>query len=203
MIKSRSIAKIREFCCEPLENIENYHEAMAAPEKWCCHHRWGISPVGVFSKEYLISIGLYYNRPACELVFMRESEHQSMHNKHRRGDTREKLAEAARKFFTGRKHSEETRRKISESKLGDKNPMYGKPGTNLGKKFTDEHRANMSKARDSVKQKIIASKDGVDFAVYESQMAASRALGISQGNIGMAVRGKIKQTHGYQFRRAS
>jgi len=39
----------------------------------------------------------------------------------------------------------DVRLKISKSKIGNKNPMYGKPGTNLGKKFSDKHIKNISK----------------------------------------------------------
>ncbi len=43
--------------------------------------------------------------------------------------------------------SDETREKIRLSKLGDKNPMYGKTSSMKGKKFPDEVRHNMSKAK--------------------------------------------------------
>ena len=42
-----------------------------------------------------------------------------------------------------KKISDETRTAISESKKGEKNPRYGKPGINLGKTFTDQHKENL------------------------------------------------------------
>ena len=44
------------------------------------------------------------------------------------------------------KHSEETKKIISEGKKGKKNPMYGKPSWNKGKKLTQEHVENLSKS---------------------------------------------------------
>ena len=73
-------------------------------------------------------------------------------------ETRRKLSEAAK----GKKHSEETKKKMSESHKnisdetrkkmslatsGKNNPMYGKPGTNLGKKFSEEHKKRISEAK--------------------------------------------------------
>lgn len=54
----------------------------------------------------------------------------------------------------GKHHSEETKRKMSESKSGKNNPMYGKPGTMLGKQhpskgqpLSEEHKRKLSEAR--------------------------------------------------------
>lgn len=48
--------------------------------------------------------------------------------------------ENSSKAHKGKKITEETRRKMSESKRGEKHPMYGK-------KLTEEHRRKLSKAR--------------------------------------------------------
>lgn len=42
--------------------------------------------------------------------------------------------------------TEEEKRSRSERVKGEKNPMYGKPGTWLGKHFTEEHKKNLSKS---------------------------------------------------------
>lgn len=54
----------------------------------------------------------------------------------------------------GTKHSKEMRKKVSESKMGEKNPMYGKPlslehrrkigEANKGKKISEEHKYKIS-----------------------------------------------------------
>lgn len=50
-------------------------------------------------------------------------------------------------IFLGRKHTEKTKKKLSEQKIGVKNPMYGKTGSkhhNFQKKFSEESRRKMS-----------------------------------------------------------
>ena len=44
----------------------------------------------------------------------------------------------------GKEMSEETKKKISESKTGSKNPQFGKPGPNLGKKMSEGSKQKMS-----------------------------------------------------------
>ena len=46
--------------------------------------------------------------------------------------------------FSGTKHSEETKQKMSEAKKGKKHPMYGK-------KFSEEHKLKMSEAHKGIK----------------------------------------------------
>ena len=110
------------------------------------HHRREIQPDGTrVSVQELKDNGLYYGRPASELIFMRGPEHSYLHNK-------------------GRTFSEESRRKMSEAKRGDNNPNFGKhlseehrqkiaeahKGENnpfFGKHHTEESRKKMSKTR--------------------------------------------------------
>ena len=47
---------------------------------------------------------------------------------------------------SGYRHTEKAKHKIGLASAGEGNPMFGKPGTNLGKKFDENHRANISKA---------------------------------------------------------
>ena len=70
-----------KFCSEPLELVENYQQAKADNfAGWCIHHRLEIQPDGTrVSMQELKSKGLYYNRPAEELVFMRKREHHALH----------------------------------------------------------------------------------------------------------------------------
>lgn len=86
-----------KYCSEPLENIENYEQADADKEHlWHCHHRLEVQGQFRNSKELLKRCGMYWHRPASELIFLREDVHISLHNK-------------------GKHLSEEHRRKISES----------------------------------------------------------------------------------------
>lgn len=77
-----------ERYCKDYENIENYDKALADNFKgWDCHHRlqtWTSDgerrPVDITAAE-LIALGMYYNRPADELIFLTESEHNNLHKK--------------------------------------------------------------------------------------------------------------------------
>lgn len=51
----------------------------------------------------------------------------------------------------GRKHTEESKLKMSLAKRGNNNPAYGKPGTMRGKKMTDETKEKMRKSRSKYK----------------------------------------------------
>lgn len=76
---------VKLFCCEDASNIENYDKAIADKENiWHCHHRLELTITGGVvdcSVQDLIGWGLYYNRPASELIFLTHSEHKGLHNK--------------------------------------------------------------------------------------------------------------------------
>lgn len=137
--------------CKDYQNIENYEKALADNFKgWCCHHRlqtWtseGERRAVDITVEELQALGMYYHRPASELIFLTESEHSSLHQKgkkhflgkHHSEESKKKNAEAHK----GKKMSEEFCRKDSESHKGEKNPFYGKH-------HTEETRKKMREAR--------------------------------------------------------
>ena len=104
--------KFEKYCKEP-EKIENYDKAKADNFLgWCCHHRKGAD----IPREKLIALGMYYNRPASELIFLKRSGHQSLHQKGKKcsKETKKKLSETHK----GKLFSEEHKNKISESKKG-------------------------------------------------------------------------------------
>ena len=120
-----------EYFCKDYENIENYDKAKAVNFKgWDCHHRLETHNsdgerrlVDITVKE-LKALGMYYNRPASELIFIKHSEHTSLRKVSE--ETKKKLSRANK----GKKISEETRKKISEGnkgkQAGENNPFYGK-----------------------------------------------------------------------------
>lgn len=73
MFSSRQ-AKV--YCCEDVQRIEGYIEASQSKENYDIHHRF--EEMGLSSRD-LINLGMYYNRPACELLFMLRTEHTKMH----------------------------------------------------------------------------------------------------------------------------
>ena len=124
-----------ERFCKDYENIENYEKAKADNfVGWDCHHRKGAD----IPREKLIALGMYLDRPAEELIFLTRSEHMMLHQK-------------------GKKCSKETKKKMSEAKKCEKNPMYGKHLSEehknkvaeamKGHPISEESRKKMSKSR--------------------------------------------------------
>ena len=112
---------IKKFCKDDISLIENYDKAIAdTTQVWQCHHRRET----IYSAKELIDIGEYYNRPACELIFLTKSEHMKLHHlgkptwikgKHLSEETRKKMSEAKK----GKHLSEEHKRKLSEAHKGN------------------------------------------------------------------------------------
>ena len=72
----------KKYCCEDPSLIENYDKAIAdTTQRWEIHHRVEILPCGRFSRDDLKKFGLYYKRPASELIFLTSSAHQQLHLK--------------------------------------------------------------------------------------------------------------------------
>lgn len=74
------------------------------------------------------------------LQLMKKDEHTSLHNK---GENNP---------FFGKKHSEETKRKMSELKKGEKHPFFGKKGENhpsYGKNLSEKTKRRMSFSRNT------------------------------------------------------
>lgn len=131
------------FCSEPIENIENYEEAVNDKEHmWDCHHRAEILPCGVFTPKQLQKHGLYWHRPACELIFLTSSAHRRLHNLHSSEETNRKRSDAQR----GKHMSHDTRRKMSESHKGKPPGNKGKTSWSKGKHFSDEHRRKIAES---------------------------------------------------------
>lgn len=74
-----------------VELIENYELAKANRFKgWDIHHRLELHPDGSirFTRKSLIELGLYYNRPAHELIWIDRTEHHKIHSESRRMNKR-------------------------------------------------------------------------------------------------------------------
>ena len=141
MISKRSA---KAFCKDDISLIENYDKAIADKSQvWHCHHRRET----IFSRKDLIEIGEYYNRPACELIFLTSLEHYRLHNigKSLSAETRKKMSEANK----GKHHSAETRKKLSEANKGKHHSEETRKKlseANKGKHLSEETRKKMSEA---------------------------------------------------------
>ena len=149
-----------ELYCDDIESVENYEKAKADDFRgWDCHHRLETHTsdgdkraINIYKKE-LIALGMYFYRPANELIFLTRKEHNRLHNsfkgKHHSDETKKKLSAAHKgkhlsdetklkisnaikgdlHTMYGKHHTEETRAKISDALRGEKNPWYGKHHT--------------------------------------------------------------------------
>lgn len=114
MLTGINLKNAKKFCIDPVESIEGYKRAMNEPDQFDLHHK--LEEQG-YSREELISKGLYYNRPAEELVFLTHKEHAILHGSSRSEETRRKISKALKgnQHGKGKPKSEETKRKLSES----------------------------------------------------------------------------------------
>ncbi len=145
--------------CRTPELIENYDKAIAdTTQTYDCHHRLethnldGEKRLVDISRTELIDLGVYYNRPPEELIFLTQSEHQRLHNvgkpshikgKHHSEETKKKMSESHKwKHLT-----EEQKQKISEKLKGRKKPIR-----------SDEHRKKQSEAMKGKHWKLVDGK---------------------------------------------
>lgn len=118
------------YCIEDISKIENYDKAIAdTTQTWVCHHRLEMQDEPFNSAEYLKKNNLYYHRPAAELIFLTRGEHTKLHSTGRRlsEESCRKISESHK----GRKFSKEHRRKLSEAaqrqnRICENNPFFGK-----------------------------------------------------------------------------
>lgn len=106
-IKRNGEAYSNCYCRHP-ELIENYDKAVAdATQVYEVHHRLethtsdGERRLVELTREELIALGMYYDRPAEEFIFLTIDEHNKLHH-------------------IGMKFSEEAKRKISEAMINHK-----------------------------------------------------------------------------------
>ena len=123
-----SIEKATRYCCEPIEHIENYTDAVADKvRKWVCHHRDEIRilPSGMVTRrtsDELIENGRYWLVPANELIFILDTEHRAMHAHYQpateEGRKRIGLSNKLRPRRTGFKTSATTKEKLRVAQTG-------------------------------------------------------------------------------------
>lgn len=132
---------VNKCCKDDYTQIENYEQAINDnSQTWVLHHKLEIHEDYINSKEQMINMGLYYNRPASELIFLTKADHNRLHNKHRKlsEETLKQKSESMKSFWRseegeivkqemkqklrvihlGKVLSEETKKKISNSKKG-------------------------------------------------------------------------------------
>lgn len=135
---SKCLNQLKMYCCEDLSNIENYDEAINDPDNmWALHHRMethnsdGERRLVDLTRDELKALDMYYHRPSAELIFMKRTDHLSLHHK-------------------GKRYSEEHKRKLSEMRKG-KHPSEEsnrkRSETMKGHKVSEETKRKMSEMR--------------------------------------------------------
>lgn len=134
------------FCRDDISKIENYEEAVNdKTQTWHIHHRLELTLDGEFalSAAQLKMHDMYYHRPYYELIFLTPTEHRRIHNIGQSEDTRNKRINS----LNGHYVSDETKRKISElasKRVGEKNPWYGKLHSEESKKkMSESHKGKL------------------------------------------------------------
>lgn len=134
----------KKFCKEDISKIENYDKAVAdTTQVWHCHHRTAIW--WNCSKKDLNANECYYNRKACELIFLTPEEHKRLHNVNKSDETRRKMSESLK----GHKCNAETKRKISDANKGKirSEEQRNNISTSLkGRTLSEEHRRKIGEA---------------------------------------------------------
>lgn len=112
------------FCTKP-ELIENYDKAIAdTTQTWICHHR----NEQYYTAKELKDLGLYYDCPPCELIFLTQKEHIKIHKNCKDFEK-----------WQNRKN----------------NALKGRKTSMKGKHFSKEHKENISK---SLKGRVFSDK---------------------------------------------
>ena len=103
------------FCKEDISKIKNYNKAIADDtQTWECHHMtetwWNCT------RQELIDNECYYNRKACELIFLTKEEHVRLHKKDKvlTEEHRKKISAS----LNGHQHSKESLKKMSAAFKG-------------------------------------------------------------------------------------
>ena len=133
-----------ERYCKDYEKIENYQKAKVDNfVGWDCHHRLethnsdGERRLVDITVAELQALGMYYNRPPEELIFLRKGEHTALRKV---SDSTKKKLRAANKGenhpFYGKHHTEESKKKTRRKMKGNKNA--------LGCKRSEETKNKMS-----------------------------------------------------------
>ena len=204
---------VKKYCSEDPSIIENCELAINDhTQTWEIHHRGEILPCGRYTPKDLIKFGLYYSRPASELIFLTKAEHTRLHNN---GVPKsEEHKKAIGEAHKGVPKSEEHKKAIGEALKGvQRGPMseaHKKALSNSLKGIPRPylkgvHRSEATKKAigESNSKKILQfTKSGEFIREWQSAMEASRRLGIAQSNICSCCKGKHKSTGGYVWKYA-
>ena len=135
------------YCKDDISLIENYDKAVSDKKQtWLCHHRlethdkWGNVREEEVTKDILISLRIYCNRPASELIFLTKSEHSKVHGQCKKSPRYIKTPWNKGKTNI---YTQDTLKKLSEARKG-REPW------NKGVTYTEEEKKKMIEAQKKV-----------------------------------------------------
>lgn len=86
----KRLGYLKKVCYE-IQNVENYEDALKDNYVgWQLHHRLeshfsdGTLRTTFLTRKELELLEVYFNRPACELIFLKTKDHVSLHHKERK-----------------------------------------------------------------------------------------------------------------------
>ena len=127
----------KQYCSEDISLIENYQQAIADEEKkWDIHHRRECDSNGrtLFTHKQLKENGLYFNRPASELIFVTRSMHWKLHREmcSKRGKILGKIVGKKYGAINGKKRSIQILQLAKDGTLIKEWPSASEAGRQLG-----------------------------------------------------------------------
>ena len=159
-----NIKNVEQYCKDDISKIENYEQAITDKEQtWECHHRLELTLDGEFahSKEELERLDMYYNRPYFELIFLSKSEHYRLHRQ------------------SGKPISKATRIKISKATKGENNPFYGKKhSVETKQKISDINKGKQRSAEYKSKQSLLKKGKPLSETNRMHKALAQRLIGL-------------------------
>lgn len=206
--KKTGLACAATFCTKP-ELIENYDLAIVdKTQTWICHHRLethnsdGKRRLVALESEELIALGIYYNRPPEELIFLTPAEHRVLHNSLR---DYSKVTEEARQNISKAQKlrasnmTEEERRSVFGSRKGQKQSEEERQKRSISirntiNKMSDKERKEKYGRDPWNKKKVLCVETGI---VYSSITKAESQT--KSKNISMVCNGQRKTANGYHW----
>lgn len=121
---------------------------------------------------------------------------EKMRNRIVSAETRAKIGDAHR----GKTISPQQIEQMRAARLGKPSPNRGKPGSNLGKKFSHEHKAKLSEAASPrMKTLIVTSPDGTEYMVH-GVSGFCKEHSIHYSHLLQVAKGRRNHTQGWKAR---
>jgi hypothetical protein len=201
-----------KFCKEAITHIEGYLEYAESDEKWVLHHRlethrwskkeqkWVLREKSV-PMQVLVDLGLYYGRPASELIYMTASEHKKLHMSIKHYSTKG-IHSGKHPWNYGLKgaqsHTEDTKKRISDKMKGGNSTSW-KKGNEPWNKGTDmsgmkgKHHSEVSRKKLSESSKLAWLKKDRTPDIWINNGVINTRIKITESIPDGFVRGRMKK----------